>query len=54
MDQIFDICLFSNFTAAEVRKEGFFCQKIGNFTPKSPSLRTSAAVKLEKRQISKI
>ena len=39
------ILLFSDFTAAEMRKNGFLGLKIAVFSPKSPILRISAAVK---------
>ena len=49
----FDIIRFSNFTAAEVRLDRDFWVKLNNFLQKMPTQRTSAAVKLEKRKISK-
>ena len=51
--RFFDILLFSNFTAAEMHKDGYFGVKIAIFSQKSPSRRISAAVKLEKSKISK-
>jgi len=54
VDQIFDICLFANFRAAGMRKKGDFLLNLAIFTQKTPFLRIPAAIKLAKRQKSKI
>ena len=51
--RFFDILLFSNFTAAEMRQEGDFWLKIAKNSQKMPSWRILAAVKLGKSKISK-
>ena len=51
--RFFDILLFSNFTAAEMRRAGDFGLKIAIFCQKWPFWSISAAVKLEKKQNTK-
>ena len=50
----FMFAFFSNFTAAEVQFFVIFVEKKWNFIKKSQKNRISAAVKLEKRQKSKM
>ena len=51
--RFFDNLFFFNFMAAEMSREGDFGVKIAIFSQKSSFLRISAAVKLEKSNISK-